>query len=145
MTDSAMTVNLEIGLRYAHGLGDMSPYFSALTRGEALATQCKACQRTWFAPRLICACGSRDVTWWPLAGKGILEQVTNGRALLPGTNIADIFAFGLIRMEGADNLCLGRVLVGDREAKPGQLVRLVKATRNWVHPAQSCDFALDIA
>lgn len=145
MTDSALNVNLEIGLRYAHGLGDLSLYFAALIRGEALATQCKVCQRTWFAPRLTCSCGSQDVTWRLLAGRGVMKHVTSGRALLPGTNIAGAFTFGLIRMDGADNLCLGRVVADDREPLPGQTVHLARITRPWVHPAQACDFVLDTA
>lgn len=145
MTEPALSVDLSISLRYSHGLGDLSPYFAALTRGDALATRCEPCRRTWFAPRLVCACGSRDISWRPLAGSGVLQQVTSGRTLLPGTPIAGTFAFALIRMDGADNLCLGRIMVDDRELHAGQRVRLALAARSWVHPAQCCDFVLDAA
>ena len=145
MTEPALSFELDISLRYAHGLGDLSPYFAALTRGVALATQCKACHRTWFAPRLVCTCGSRDISWRPLVGSGVVRHVTQGRTLLPGTAIVGTFAFCLIRMDGADNLCLGRVVVDHQKLHPGRVVRLALVARTWAHPAQSCDFILDAA
>ncbi|MBX3631724.1 MAG: hypothetical protein KF695_02285 [Simplicispira sp.] len=140
-----MAVHLGISLRYTHGLGDLSPYFLALTRGVALATHCNICKRTWFAPRLICACQNRRMAWQPLDGGGVLRHWTSGRAVLPGTSISGEFAFGLIQLDGASNLYLGRVLGEAIRIEPNQRVRLLPAARDWVHPSQSCDFSIDLA
>lgn len=143
MTEPRMSVDLDISLRYEHGLGELSPYFSALTQGEALATYCDKCERTWFAPRLVCVCGNRRMIWRPLGGGGVLRHLTSGRAVLPGTTITGEFMYGLIQLDGASNLCLGRVIVGNAVPQPNQPVRLVSAERNWMHPSQSADFVID--
>lgn len=143
MTKPSLSFNLDISLRYTHGLGELSPYFAALARGEALATHCNECKRTWFAPRLICVCQNRDMTWRLLDGSGVLRYLTSGWAVLPGTSITGDSVYGLIQLDGADNLCLGRMAVGNTTPQPNQRVRLVLAVRNWVHPSQSCDFSID--
>lgn len=145
MTESALSFDLGITLRYQHGLGDLSPYFSALMAGEALATHCAACERTWFAPRLICRCGNRDVAWRQLEGGGVVRYVTRGRAVLPGTAISDEFDYALIQLDGASNLCLGRMAPSATASEPDQRVRLVQARRSWAHPSQACDFSIDVS
>jgi len=142
MTEPTFSVNLDIALRYAHGFGALAPYFSALTRGEALASRCKVCQLTWFAPRLVCTCRNQDMDWHTLPGTGELRSMTTGRALLPATSISGTFTFGLVKMDGADNHCLGRVAAGDCRLQAGQRVRLVKVSRKWAHPSQCCDFEM---
>lgn len=145
MTEPILSVDFDISLRYAHGLGDLSPYFSALTRGEALATRCDECERTWFAPRLVCVCGCRHMTWRALNGGGILLYLTSGLAIFPGTAIKGVFEYALIRLDGASNLCLGRVIAGELTPQPNQRVQLVKSTQKWIHPAQSADFTVDVS
>jgi len=83
------------------------------------------------------------MTWRLLDGSGVLRYLTSGRAALPGTTITGDFVYGLIQLDGADNLCLGRMAAGNTPPQPNQRVRLVLAVRNWVHPTQSCDFAID--
>jgi uncharacterized OB-fold protein len=144
MTDravpAAQTVALELRLAYAHGLGDLAPYFSGLERGVAVATRCTSCRRTWFAPRLTCTCGSRALDWIELSGRGRIVAVTRGRAALPGAGNAADFDFALIRLDGADNACFGR-LGGTPEAlHPGVAVRLVRAAGTWAHPAQCAEY-----
>lgn len=143
MNDAIHSVDVEIALRYAHGLGDLSPYFSGLIRGEALATHCDACKSVWFAPRLVCACQNRNLRWQRLAGSGVLCYLTSGRTVLPGTAISGEFVYGLIRLDGASNLCLGRIEIGTGLPEPNQRVRLAVAGRRWAHPSQCSDFVVE--
>ena len=143
MIEVDQSVNLAFTLRYTHGLGGLSPYFSALMRGEALATYCDVCKRVWFAPRLICACQNRNMTWQQLEGIGVLCHFTSGRTVLPGTEINGDFVYGLIRLNGASNLCLGRIKTSTISIQPNQRVRLMLADREWVHPSQCCDFFVE--
>lgn len=136
----AYTVPIELRLRYAHGLGGLSPYFAGLERGAALATHCPRCSRTWFAPRLTCTCGSRVLDWVELTGRGSVVAMTRGRAMLPGTGVVDEFGFALIRLDGADNLCFGRLSRAATHLGPGNVVQLSRAEGQWAHPAQCADY-----
>jgi uncharacterized OB-fold protein len=123
-----------------HGLGGLSPYFAGLERGVALATRCPRCGKTWFAPRLTCTCGSRVLDWVELAGRGSVVALTRGRAMLPGTGVVGDFGFALIRLDGADNLCFGRLGGAASHVVPGSAVQLVRAEGRWPHPAQCAEY-----
>jgi len=136
----AYAVPIELRLHYAHGLGGLSPYFSGLERGVALATRCPGCHRTWFPPRLACACGSRSLAWVELSGRGIVVALTRSRAMLPGTTVTDDFGFALIRLDGADNRCFGRLGRAASQLGPGSVVQLCRAEGQWAHPAQCAEY-----
>ena len=140
----APTVAIDVRLRYAHGLGGLAPYFAGLERGVAMATRCRGCGRTWFAPRLACACGGRAMDWVELTGRGTIVALTRGRATLPGTGSVDEFAFALIRLDGADNLCFGRLGRGFVQPGSGSTVRLSRAEGQWAHPAQCAEYVPDL-
>ena len=142
-TAVALVIPIELRLRYAHGLGELSPYFAGLERGAAIATRCRDCHRTWFAPRLVCACGCRTLDWVELRGRGTIVALTRGRATLPGMSVADELGFALIRMEGADNLCFGRLGGYPGELAPGSPVQLRRANGDWAHPAQCAEYAAE--
>ncbi|MEP6656176.1 MAG: hypothetical protein ABJC33_03020 [Betaproteobacteria bacterium] len=137
---SAYTVAIELHLRYAHGLGALSPYFAGLERGVALATQCPRCRRTWFAPRLTCICGSRVLDWRELTGRGTVVVLTRGPAVLPVTGVVHESGFALIRLDGADNLCFGRLGRTATQLEPGNAVRLARAPGQWAHPSQCAEY-----
>ena len=139
----ALTIPIELRLRYAHGLGGLSPYFAGLERGVAMATRCHDCHRTWFAPRLTCACGGRVLEWVELSGRGTVTALTRGRATLPGTGIVAEFGFALIQLEGADNLCFGRLGRTASQLCRGSAVRLSRAEGPWAHPAQCAEYVPD--
>jgi len=134
------TVPIELALRYAHPLGALAPYFAGLERGVAMATRCGACGRTWFAPRLVCTCGGAKVEWTQLSGRGTLVAVTHGRATLPGTQITAQFGFALIRLDGADNQCFGRLAAASASLAAGSAVRVSRAAGDWAHPAQCVEY-----
>lgn len=136
----AYAVPFELHLHYAHGLGALSPYFAGLERGVALATRCTRCRKRWFAPRLTCTCGCRVLDWVELSGLGSVVALTEGRAMLPGTGVVDDFAFALIRLDGADNLCFGRVVGPASQCAAGTAVRLSRAAGQWPHPAQCAEY-----
>jgi uncharacterized OB-fold protein len=135
-----MIVPIELRLAYTHGFGELSPYFAGLERGAAVATRCDACGRTWFAPRLQCRCGGASLRWIELPGRGVIAALTRGRATLPCTDIAGDFTFGLIRLDGADNLCFGRLGAGSEHVRPGDAVRLRRAEGAFAHPAQRAEW-----
>ena len=136
----AMTVPIDLHLSYAHGLGALSPYFAGLCRGVAMATRCHDCRQTWFAPRLVCRCGSTSMDWVQLTGRGTIVAATHGRATLPGTDVTAEFGFALIRLDGADNLCFGRLGRAASRLGAGSAVRLSRAEGEWAHPAQCAEY-----
>ncbi|MEP7207539.1 MAG: OB-fold domain-containing protein [Casimicrobiaceae bacterium] len=140
-SDGNVAVPLELRLRYDHALGELSPFFRGLEAGRAVATRCGDCGRTWFAPRLVCVCGSRAMHWVELAGLGTIEAITVGRSVLPCADVAATFAFALIRLDGAANACFGRVAMNDSSLGRGDRVRLRRAAGTWPHPVQCAEYA----
>lgn len=137
----AATIDLAFTYRYRHGLGALSHYFDGLERGEAHATRCASCGRTWFPPRLVCACGSDKTQWARLAGTGEVRAVTEGTMAPPLDAPRPSGCFALIAMDGADNLAIGRI----SETGPvvrGSWVRLVADPHHRAHPAQAAAFVL---
>ncbi len=133
---SARMIDLVTSFRYRHGLGDYSPYFDALERGEALGRQCDGCGRTWFPPRLTCACGACAGAWRLLPGQGQVTAVSEGPIALPLTDRKAQGAFALIAMDGACNAALGRLAPGT-PAVVGTRVRLSVDPGLRAHPAQA--------
>lgn len=133
---AARIVNLTTTFRYRHGLGDLTPYFEGLERGEAMATTCRDCRRTWFAPRLVCACGSRACSWVQLPGTGVVVAATAGVYALPLTDRKVHGAVALVAMDGADNAVLGRLSEGTKCAA-GLKVRLTVDPLARSHPVQA--------
>lgn len=141
-TPDAASVSIDLRLRYTHPLGELAPYFTGLERGVAVATRCRDCRRTWFAPRLTCTCGGSAMDWVGLSGRGTVIALTRGRTTFPGIAVTGEFAFALIRMEGAENLHFGR-LAAIASIIRGSTVRLVRAQGDWAHPAQCAEYIGD--
>lgn len=139
--DERVAVPLELRLRYDHALGDLSPFFRGLEAGRAWATRCGDCERAWFAPRLVCACGGRAMRWVELGGAGTIEAMTVGRSVLPCADLASTFAFALIRLDGAQNACFGRLAADATSLGRGGRVRLRRAAGSWPHPVQCAEYA----
>lgn len=119
---------LEIALGVGRPVGELAPYFEGLAIGEARATHCASCDRTWFAPRLACACGSGALSWTKLSGAGIVVAATRTEIRLPGEEAAMPGTFAWIAMEGASNRILGTI-EGDGTVVPGDRVELVPDSR----------------
>lgn len=94
-----------------------------------MASECPECREVNFPPRLQCAKDGNETGWKELTGLGTVKRVSAGR----NETLAQI------AMDGADNLCLGRLdgndlVVGDR-------VRLERVDVTDIqHPAQCAVF-----
>lgn len=115
---------LTLELRYAHGVGDLLPYFEALARGEGRATRCAQCARAWFPPRLVCPRCHAGLRWIVLPGTGVVRAVTRSIGRLPFDLQSRPLVLALIAMDGADNLAMGRI-AGTGDVRAGDVVRLV--------------------
>lgn len=134
---------LELELRYAHTLGALRPYFEALQQGQALASHCPQCKRTWFPPRLLCPHDRSTTEWIRLSGRGRIINVTCGISRLPLSQISSHNCFALLALDGADNVSFARVVGDERALQPGTRVRLTAVTATTPHPAQSACFVVN--
>ena len=125
--------SLQIELDYSYSVGDLKPYFDALSEGRTLASRCLECDYVSYPPRLICHKDHKQTEWLVLNGTGQIVEITKCR---DSENRAIYFA--LIKMQGADNYTLGRLFC-DTAAK-GDQVRIAAASAATVHPAQSACF-----
>lgn len=140
---SAAALPLELRLRYTLTAGALRPYFEALQRGQALASRCPQCRRTWFPPRLLCPYDRRGTEWIALNGRGRIVNVTSGVSRLPLAQTSAHHCFALIALEGADNVGLARVIGDVATLLPGTHVRLIASPEAAPHPAQSACFIAD--
>ena len=129
MSTNSLYFPLKVELDYSYSLGGLKPYFDALQEGRALASECPECREVKFPPRLQCNKDGNEAGWKELTGLGTVKRITAGR----NETLAQI------AMDGADNLCLGKLdgndfVVGDR-------VRLESIDVNDIqHPAQCAVF-----
>lgn len=138
------TVELIVSMRYRHRFGALVPWARGLRRGVAMATRCAACDRIWFAPRLVCSCGHGDMKWMSLSGRGTVRFVVTAMVTLPLTSRQQAWPIALIAMDGTCNAVLGR-LTQAAGATPGLRVRLVRDPGAGVHPVQQMLFVPDDA
>ena len=135
-------LDLNLNLRYAHGLGALADHFQALEQGRVLAARCADCGRTWFPPHARCPDDGGDCREVELAGDGIVVSETRTRTRLPFTDAdtdTDV-TFVLVAMTGADNAAFGRLqgFAGDHAA--GLAVHLAVPEGPLGHPAQALVF-----
>jgi len=138
-----VSFTIDLQLRYMHTLGALRPYFDGLKAGQARASRCPTCKRTWFPPRLSCPQDHTDIEWITLAGRGQIVSVTAGASRLPLTATRDHYIFALVALDGADNLAFGRAVGDEAALTPGRRVRLTKAPEPAPHPAQCAYFVPD--
>ncbi len=134
---------IDLRLRYTHTLGALRPYFDGLRAGEATASRCPACKRTWFPPRLVCPRDHTGTQWVRLSGRGRIVNATAGKARLPLAAVAGHHVFALVALDGADNVAFARLGVGQTVPAPGARVRLVRSPEAVPHPAQCAWFVPD--
>lgn len=131
---------IDLGLRYTHAFGNLTPYFEGLSVGRAVASKCAACRRTWFPPRFGCCPKIGAVHWITLAGTGRIVAGTTGGGTLPFNGGPAGEGLALVALDGTDNLALGWVDgLGDVPPE-GARVRLVTTETRPPHPAQAARF-----
>lgn len=126
---------LHIELDYAYSLGQLTPYFEALSKGLALASACPKCGRVIFPPRRLCDRDGTPTEWLILSGQGQIVELTQGFDARKNET-----TFALISMDGAHNMTLGRI-EGTRP-EPGNRVQLRAKDSAGSHPATLAFFSL---
>ena len=126
---------------YAHGAGELQPYFAALTTGRAMARKCPACGRVWFPPHAACPEDGAGCEWTELPGGGVIVSATRTRTRLPLADAEADHVFVLVAMDGAANAAFGRLVPDGPDDLVGRRVRL--ATADAPLPAQRLVFELD--
>lgn len=140
MREDGVGVSIALRLEYSHPLGALSPFFTALARGELMATACDRCLSTWVPPRLTCTCGQREMRWVKLSGRGVVEHSTGATSVLPASGLRAEFVFVLVRFDGASRLSLARFR-GTAIPAAGTVVRLQTPSIVPVHPIECLEVA----
>ena len=134
------TIRLDLALGYDHGLGTFGEYFQALARGQALASRCGTCGRTWFAPHAHCPADGAACETLELEGRGVVVSETRTRTRLPFTGRDTDVIFVLVTMAGADNAVFGRLDKFPGTDATGLAVKLAAGDGPLGHPAQGAVF-----
>lgn len=77
-------------------------YYDGLAEGTIQATKCPKCDTVTFPPTTACEkCGSFEVEWVELSGKGALEYVSHGAAPPPNPAFNDLapYSYGHVRLD----------------------------------------------
>jgi len=77
------------------------PFWAALAEHRLVIPRCDACGRAFFYPRALCPhCGSRDVYWFPAAGRGTLYSFcVLHHSAVPGLSGALPLVTGLVDLD----------------------------------------------
>lgn len=134
-------LQLNLGLDYHHSLGALRPYFDGLRAGNAVATCCPRCGKTWYPPRLSCCALDLSKRWAELPGTGTIVAVTTGDGVAPFTETRLGTYLALVSLDGANNSALGWLAGFDGPPVPGTRVRLASMAESVAHPAQALRFA----
>ena len=79
---------------------ETAPYWEAANRGELQIQQCNVCSRHYFYPRTACPhCGSTDVTWVTVSGRGRLHTYLINHRPAPGFEDAAPYAIAVVELE----------------------------------------------
>ena len=79
---------------------ETAPYWEAANRGELQIQQCNACGMHYFYPRTACPrCGSTDVTWVTVSGRGRLHTYVINHRPAPGFEDEAPYAIAVVELE----------------------------------------------
>ena len=79
---------------------ETAPYWEAANRGELRIQQCNVCSRHYFYPRNACPhCGSTDVTWVTVSGRGRLHTYVINHRPAPGFEEEAPYAIAVVELE----------------------------------------------
>lgn len=140
-TDKA-TSEVRLELTYDHGTGRFKPYFDGLLTGQAIASNCQICGRTWFPPKAVCPDDQAETGWSCISGSGVVLGATTMRSKLPFTLAADVYRFVLVKMDGTENAVFGRMRNAAADVAVGTSVDLVAPVDAPAHPAQAVQFVV---
>jgi uncharacterized OB-fold protein len=85
---------------------DTAPFWAELAQGRLTARHCSSCDHLWLYPRSICpACGSADLDWHVLSGRGTVWAVTtNMRGLGPAFHARAPYTIAIVRLDEGPQL-----------------------------------------
>ena len=79
---------------------ETAPYWEAANRGELQIQRCNPCGRLYFYPRTACPlCGSTDVTWVTVSGRGRLHTYLINHRPAPGFENEAPYAIAVVELE----------------------------------------------
>ena len=79
---------------------ETAPYWEAANRGELQIQQCNVCSRHYFYPRTACPrCGSTDVRWVTVSGRGRLHTYLINHRPAPGFEDEAPYAIAVVELE----------------------------------------------
>ena len=139
-TDSSTELTLQAHFTYRHGFGALTPFFKGLLQGRVLATLCETCGKKFCPPRMRCHCGGKAEDWVTTSGCGVLRQITLASAPQKPLRLDGEVAFGLIQVEGCQNLIFARLDTMANKLRPGAKVRLIETSADVVHPIERLVF-----
>lgn len=132
---------LELLLRYRHGLGMQSQFFDALTAdGKLLGSHCPKCCDRRCPPRLLCPADHAQTEIFELPGEGTLVRATRGQTgTLAGLGSQEA-CFGEVALDGVSNRVFARIVGVKSDVAGGVRVRLERLDREILHPVQTLVF-----
>jgi uncharacterized protein len=84
---------------------ETAPYWEAASRGELCIQRCAACRDYYFYPRPSCPhCGSLDVEWVRVSGKGRLHSYLINHVPGPGFEDRGPYAIAIVELEEGPRL-----------------------------------------
>jgi uncharacterized OB-fold protein len=79
---------------------ETAPYWEAANRGELRIQRCNACGRHYFYPRTACPhCGSTDVAWVTVSGRGRLHTYVINHRPAPGFEDEAPYAIAVVELD----------------------------------------------
>ena len=140
MNDSS-TVELSQTLKYRHSLGQLSPFFAALSESRIAGTRCLTCQRTYVPPRMSCPIDGGTAEWVDASTTGtvVATSTVSRRPTYAAAGPQELI-LGLVQLDGAETALLAELL--DDQIEPGSRVEAVFRKAS-THPAQQLAFSVE--
>ena len=141
MNDSPY-VELSQQLDYRHSLGQMAPFFAALSESRIAGTRCVSCQRTYVPPQAKCSLDGSPAEWADVSTSGtVVATSTIARRPKYAAAGPRELVLGLVQLDGVDTALLAE-LVDDQMFEAGTRVEAVFRDATS-HPAQQLAFAVE--
>lgn len=140
MNDS-LTIELSQTLKYRHSLGQLSPFFAALSESRIVGTRCSTCQRTYVPPHMNCPVDGSTAEWENVSTTGtvVATSTVSRRPKYAAAGPAEL-VLGLVQLDGVETALLAELLTDSIE--PGSRVEAVFREAS-THPAQQLAFSVE--
>jgi hypothetical protein len=110
-------------INYIHSYAQDSPFFTGLSKGILLGSECRSCNYKYATPRGVCMVCGKETEWFELPKTGLVHTWTTchfgGEAFLKETPYHLI----LVEFEGVDTLFMSRLTGAEGEITVGMEVK----------------------